>query len=165
MPDGVKGEDPRDGQSLALGSTSAEPVSEDGSTMFGADAEPLLLTARMRVYADQDGPLPQGNSGSLHQTGTETSPASKQESGSSPDSGSPDGSDGKAGLAPAEPVRMQGSAHVPVDRELLRSMVADLVREELRGSTGERITDSIRRFVNRELQQALATRDRKQTDD
>jgi len=47
----------------------------------------------------------------------------------------------------------------PVDREALRSMVADLVREELRGRTGERLTDSIRRFVDRELQRALATRD------
>ncbi len=55
--------------------------------------------------------------------------------------------------------RERHGIQAPVDREALRSMVADLVRDELRGRTGERLTDSIRRFVGREIQRALATRD------
>lgn len=42
-----------------------------------------------------------------------------------------------------------------IDEAVLRDMVAQLVREELRGSLGERITQNVRRLVRREIQRAL----------
>jgi hypothetical protein len=45
------------------------------------------------------------------------------------------------------------------DEALLREIVRDLLREELQGSMGERITRNIRKLVRAEVAQALATRD------
>ena len=42
------------------------------------------------------------------------------------------------------------------DEEALRIMVAQLIREELRGVLGERITHNVRKLVRREIQRALA---------
>ena len=46
-----------------------------------------------------------------------------------------------------------------MDEEALREMVGDLVREELQGVLGERITRNVRRLVRREIQRAMAMRD------
>jgi hypothetical protein len=46
-----------------------------------------------------------------------------------------------------------------LDEEALREMVSDLVRQELQGVLGERITRNVRRLVRREIQRALALRD------
>ncbi len=46
-----------------------------------------------------------------------------------------------------------------LDEEALRLLVADLVREELQGVLGERITRNVRRLVRREIQRALTMRD------
>ena len=43
-----------------------------------------------------------------------------------------------------------------IDEESLREIVADLVRQELRGDLGERITRNVRRMVRREVSRALA---------
>lgn len=46
-----------------------------------------------------------------------------------------------------------------IDEAVLRDMVAQLVREELRGSLGERITQNVRKLVRREIQRALLGQD------
>lgn len=46
-----------------------------------------------------------------------------------------------------------------LDEESLREMVGDLVRQELQGVLGERITRNVRRLVRREIQRAMAMRD------
>ncbi len=46
-----------------------------------------------------------------------------------------------------------------LDEEALREMVAELVREELQGVLGERITRNVRRLIRREIERALALRD------
>jgi cell pole-organizing protein PopZ len=46
-----------------------------------------------------------------------------------------------------------------LDEEMLRDLVAELVREELQGALGERITRNVRKLVRAEVQRALATRD------
>jgi len=46
-----------------------------------------------------------------------------------------------------------------IDEAVLRDMVAQLVREELRGSLGERITQNVRKLVRREIQRALTGQD------
>jgi hypothetical protein len=46
-----------------------------------------------------------------------------------------------------------------LDEDALREMVARMVREELQGSVGERITHNVRRMVRREIARALALKD------
>lgn len=46
-----------------------------------------------------------------------------------------------------------------MDEETLRQLVSDIVREELQGALGERITRNVRKLVRREINRALASRD------
>lgn len=46
-------------------------------------------------------------------------------------------------------------ATAKIDEDALRLMVAQLIREELRGVLGERITSNVRKLVRREIQRAL----------
>ena len=46
-----------------------------------------------------------------------------------------------------------------IDEETLRDMVCDIVREELQGALGERITRNVRRLVRREIHRALASQE------
>ena len=46
-----------------------------------------------------------------------------------------------------------------LDEEALRSLVAGIVRQELQGTLGERITRNVRKLVRREIQRALASQD------
>lgn len=43
----------------------------------------------------------------------------------------------------------------PLDQEELRALVADMIRDELRGALGEQITKNIRKLVRREINSAL----------
>lgn len=46
-----------------------------------------------------------------------------------------------------------------MDEEALRDMVRDIIREELQGTLGERITRNVRKLVRAEVARALAVRD------
>lgn len=46
-----------------------------------------------------------------------------------------------------------------IDEDTLREMVVDIVREELQGALGERITRNVRRLVRREIHRALASQE------
>lgn len=46
-----------------------------------------------------------------------------------------------------------------LDEEALREMVAEIVRQELQGSLGERITRNVRKLVRREIHRALAAQE------
>ena len=48
---------------------------------------------------------------------------------------------------------------LPIDEAALRELVIDIVREELQGALGERITRNVRRLVRREIHRALATQE------
>jgi len=52
-----------------------------------------------------------------------------------------------------------GADETLLDEEALRDIVSTLVREELQGVLGERITRNVRRLVRREIQRAMALRD------
>lgn len=77
------------------------------------------------------------------------------------------GAPGEEGRAPApdtlspEPAA-DASAPPPVswpDEATLRALVAEAVREELRGELGERLTRNLRKLVRREVMQAIALRE------
>lgn len=46
-----------------------------------------------------------------------------------------------------------------MDEEMLRDLVADIVRSELQGALGERITRNVRKLVRREIHRALTAQD------
>ncbi|WP_108482817.1 hypothetical protein [Oceaniglobus ichthyenteri] len=46
-----------------------------------------------------------------------------------------------------------------IDEETLRDMVAEIVRDELQGALGERITRNVRKLVRREIMRAISIRD------
>lgn len=46
-----------------------------------------------------------------------------------------------------------------IDEEALRDLVADIVRQELQGALGERITRNVRKLVRREIHRALASQE------
>ena len=63
-----------------------------------------------------------------------------------------------AGLSEAEPDPLAGS-EMTYDEAVLRDLVRDLIREELQGGLGERITRNVRKLVRAEIGRALATRE------
>jgi hypothetical protein len=52
-----------------------------------------------------------------------------------------------------------GSAEDFLDEDALRDLVSDIVREELQGALGERITRNVRKLVRREIHRALAAQE------
>ena len=62
----------------------------------------------------------------------------------------------------AEVVSSPRSDHAPdeavLDEEMLRDLVGEIVRQELQGPLGERITRNVRKLVRREINRALASR-------
>lgn len=60
--------------------------------------------------------------------------------------------------APEEPIGLFDSGTV-IDEDQLKEMVSAMVRAELQGPLGERITRNVRKLVRREIHRALLTRD------
>lgn len=52
-----------------------------------------------------------------------------------------------------------GTGETLLDEDSLRELVTDIVREELQGALGERITRNVRKLVRREIQRAFAAQD------
>jgi len=52
-----------------------------------------------------------------------------------------------------------GDTEDVLDEDALRDLVADIVRQELQGALGERITRNVRKLVRREIARALASQD------
>ncbi len=52
-----------------------------------------------------------------------------------------------------------GTDDIEIDEEMLRDLVAEIVRAELQGEMGVRITRNVRKLVRREIHRALMTRD------
>jgi len=54
---------------------------------------------------------------------------------------------------------LDDTAETILDEDTLRDLVAEIVRQELQGSLGERITRNVRKLVRREIQRALAAQE------
>ncbi|PJE32023.1 hypothetical protein SAMN06297129_2075 [Pseudooceanicola antarcticus] len=64
-------------------------------------------------------------------------------------------------LAPSEEDAATGEEPegLLLDEQILRDMVSEIVRQELQGALGERITRNVRKLVRREIQRALQSQD------
>ena len=109
-----------------------ETVVEDGIP----DAEIADDTAE----ADQDAPDQAASEGSMFSEDYDA------------DEGGDEDLAGVESLGDAEDVAL-------MDEEALREMVAEIVRQELTGDMGERITRNVRKLVRREIHRALMTRE------
>lgn len=58
-----------------------------------------------------------------------------------------------------EPLTLGAEEEAALDEDMLRDLVAEIVREELSGALGERITRNVRKLVRREIMRALSARD------
>lgn len=61
-----------------------------------------------------------------------------------------------AAPAPSKEDASEDLASMEMDQEALRKLIAQVVREELQGGLGERITRNVRKMVRREIYKALA---------
>lgn len=57
----------------------------------------------------------------------------------------------------SEPVEL--ASDLMIDEDMLRDIVSEIVRQELQGALGERITRNVRKLVRREIHRAIMTRD------
>ena len=64
-----------------------------------------------------------------------------------------------AALADDVSEEVAATQDVVLDEDMLRALVAEIVREELQGKLGERITRNVRKLVRREILRALASQD------
>jgi len=71
----------------------------------------------------------------------------------------PDDLPAKAPVAEDERVDLVAETSLPLDEEALRDLVSEMVRRELQGALGERITRNVRKLVRREINRALVARD------
>ena len=69
------------------------------------------------------------------------------------------GADFQAGTTMAEDNAFAIEDEAVLDEEALRDLVAEIVREELMGTLGERITRNVRKLVRREIHRALNAQD------
>ncbi|WP_158547385.1 hypothetical protein [Rhodovulum sp. 12E13] len=60
---------------------------------------------------------------------------------------------------PGAPFNLFGDEDGAIDEAALRAMVADVVRDELKGALGERVSRNIRALVRREIARALTRGD------
>ncbi len=66
---------------------------------------------------------------------------------------------GPATAGDAEADVFDAADDIVIDADALRDLVAEIIREELQGALGERITRNVRKLVRREIARALETRD------
>ena len=68
-------------------------------------------------------------------------------------------SEASVAAEPEDEPSILGSDEAFLDEESLRELVADIVREELQGALGERITRNVRKLVRREIHRALTAQE------
>jgi len=66
---------------------------------------------------------------------------------------------GQSEVVAKDPVVPEDVAALVMDEDHLRGLVADVVRQELRGALGERITRNMRKMVRREIYRTASSRD------
>jgi len=112
-----------------------------------AEAEPEVV-APAEIDLPEEAPEPEA------EAGEHLEPAAAADQANSKSDADPELAQGLA-LDP----RVFGAEDSVIDEEMLREMVAEIVRQELQGPLGERITRNVRKLVRREIHRALAARE------
>ncbi|AMY70686.1 hypothetical protein [Frigidibacter mobilis] len=160
---------PAEPESLAIDASPDADI-ESADRFWAAEAEDLASrelalpaeeasTSAAEAPDWQDDPSADSQPRRLHLAGGlgwgATPPVSDAGRGWLPD----ESEDGDMLEAEEEPGLFGDAEDAVLDEAALRALVSEIIRQELQGTLGERITRSVRKLVRREIQRALAARD------
>ncbi|MGR3756138.1 MAG: hypothetical protein ACU0AT_02775 [Tranquillimonas sp.] len=143
-----------------LGPGGGAPAATAGDGAGGSGSRPRSR-AHLRAVgpADDFAPASHGVSPPVS-AGTAdhpTEPAGTADTGDTPETAAPDEPrSAQAGVSDDQAAPDDDNF---LDEDALREMVAELVRRELQGALGERISRNLRKLVRREIMRALSVRD------
>ncbi|WP_316300698.1 hypothetical protein [Aliisedimentitalea sp. MJ-SS2] len=116
------------------------------------EADPLVVEESQMVEPEEPEPEPESEPAEPVQ---EAAPEPESEPDSEPESAA----DPQLARDLDPTPELFADSDAVIDEETLREMVAEIVRRELQGSLGERITRNVRKLVRREIHRALAARE------
>ena len=140
----------------------AELLEDQGEAAFFANSAATLsakIAALETVIGKTDDQWEPDDTGDSDYSGTEA-PAMVWDDVDEAETDALDATAGPDTATDAEPEAGFGqSVDSILDEEALRDLVSDIVREELQGALGERITRNVRKLVRREIHRALAAQE------
>lgn len=136
----------------------ASPAEQAGAQMAGPEPQDAddALDWEDHVAAPEDG-APGSDAHDADATWDAQAAADAMETPPTDEPAQPDHDTGDADLS--DTLLGEEPEGMLIDEETLRDMVCDIVREELQGALGERITRNVRRLVRREIHRALASQE------
>jgi hypothetical protein len=136
---------------------------EAEATFFPDQSESLTskIVSLEAVIGKTDDQLEPDETGSSDYSGKETRSMKWDDVGSDSDAYGGEGDNAETDEADVEPQQaaFSQSADELLDEDALRYIVSEIVREELQGALGERITRNVRKLVRREIHRALAAQE------
>lgn len=149
----VNADEQGDTQPSKLVLTNEHRIGDRGGRSEGSSAAPLLLTTADPETMPDPRAEHAGTSLEARISRLQAALASEADTASTDNSETDESSIERPDEDP-----LSDPAAPAVDGDALRRMVAEVVREELRGALGERITRNVRKLVQREIMRAVATR-------
>ena len=139
-------------QAIAKTQDQWEPDGEAGDDYAGTPVKTIM-------WQDHDAPVEDHDTRvEDHDTRVEDQDARVEGQDTHAPQESEDTDTGAEAEATPEPAPLAADESL-IDEETLRELVADIVRQELQGALGERITRNVRKLVRREIHRALTTQE------
>ena len=139
------------------------PDHEAEAAFFADQSESLTskIAALEAVIGKTDDQWEPDDTGSSDYSGTEAPSMKWDDVGSDNDADNAEGDNAETVEVDVEPQQaaFSQSADEILDEDALRDIVSEIVREELQGALGERITRNVRKLVRREIHGALAAQE------
>ena len=139
------------------------PDHEAEAAFFADQSESLTskIAALEAVIGKTDDQWEPDDTGSSDYSGTEAPSMKWDDVGSDSDANNAEGDNAETVEVDVEPQQaaFSQSADELLDEDALRDIVSEIVREELQGALGERITRNVRKLVRREIHRALAAQE------
>ena len=139
------------------------PDHEAEAAFFADQSESLTskIAALEAVIGKTDDQWEPDDTGSSDYSGTEAPSMKWDDVGFDSDAHNAEGDNAETVEVDVEPQQaaFSQSADELLDEDALRDIVSEIVREELQGALGERITRNVRKLVRREIHRALAAQE------
>ena len=139
------------------------PDHEAEAAFFADQSESLTskIAALEAVIGKTDDQWEPDDTGNSDYSGTEAPSMKWDDVGSDNDADNAEGDNAETVEVDVEPQQaaFSQSADELLDEDALRDIVSEIVREELQGALGERITRNVRKLVRREIHGALAAQE------
>ena len=139
------------------------PDHEAEAAFFADQSESLTskIAALEAVIGKTDDQWEPDDTGSSDYSGTEAPSMKWDDVGSDSDANNAEGDNAETVEVDVEPQQaaFSQSADELLDEDALRDIVSEIVREELQGALGERITRNVRKLIRSEIHRALAAQE------